>query len=111
MRTTDLVDVLRLAHRRVPAIVQDKDVGFGDSLADFVEEKFLLKTGKCFRHTSAGNTPSHRRAASPHRVHERRLSVSYQDEDVGVQTEPVDPTVQLLSDVSAGAGPRSEVRG
>lgn len=44
LRTAHLLDELGFADGRVPPVVQDEDVWFGDSLTDFVEEKFLLKT-------------------------------------------------------------------
>lgn len=48
----------------------------------------------------------------PHGVHKRRLSVSHQNKNVSVQTELIDPAVQLQSDISARATEqRSEVKG
>lgn len=43
---THLLHVLRLRGRRVPAVVQDEDVGPGETLAHFVEELLLLNKGR-----------------------------------------------------------------
>ena len=102
--------------------MEDEDVWFRDSLADFVEEKFLLQTGreKFYQDThihTHTHTHTHRLSIIciinifPHRVHQCRLCVSYQNEDVGVQTELIDPAVQLQSDISARADQKSEVTG
>ncbi|ENN74987.1 hypothetical protein YQE_08444, partial [Dendroctonus ponderosae] len=76
LRPTHLVEELRLRSGRVPAVVQDEDVRFGQLLGHLVEEVLLGQ-------------------------HEGGLGVRHQDEHVGVQTVHVDPLVKVGGDVDA----------
>lgn len=50
-------------------------------------------------------------SASAHRIHQSGLGVGHEHEDVSVQTELVDPAVELRGDINARAEDRERAGG
>lgn len=106
LASTHLLHVFRLRGRCIPAVVEDENVGPGETLADLVEELLLLGTqgqrsgwgGICVQGLARAQ-----QGHGAHRLHQSGLRVGHQHKHVSVQAELVDPAVQLCGDIDARA--------